>query len=298
MGAIKVLITGSNGLLGQKLVAQCLKNNVVFLATSLGQNRNPDCASSHYASLDITDSKDIQSALSKFKPTHLIHAAAMTNVDACETNPELCYRLNCESVKLLSKYCLDFSIHLQLLSTDFVFDGKTGWYQETDLANPLSIYGKSKFEAEQIISNTIPSNYSIVRTSIVYGSGKGLSKSNLILWAMEALEKNEPMTVVDDQFRAPTWADDLAWACLKICALGKTGVYHICGPESHSIYDIVLKISKTLGISSQNVQRGSTAAINQAAERPPKTGFNLNKAKEELGYCPKTIEETIEILMA
>ena len=293
----RILITGSNGLLGQKLVSQCLKNNIKFIATSLGVNRNTNISKKHYAEMDICDPYQISNTLDLFKPTHVIHTAAITNVDYCELNPDQCQNTNVSASSHIWEACKERNIHFQFLSTDFVFDGKSGNYSEIDTVNPLSIYAQSKVDSENNLIQSLNKNWSIVRTIIVYGQGLNLSRSNVICWAKEALSKNQEMSIVDDQFRAPTWADDLAWACLRICELNKKGIFHISGPETMSIFEIVSRVATHYDLSTGSIKKTSSNALSQPAKRPPITGFNLNKSKKELGYKPKTLEETLELLI-
>ena len=289
-----ILITGSNGLLGQKLVKHLTKNNIPFIATSKGKNRNPDCMDASYSTMDICSVEDIKSVFDLFIPTHVIHTAAMTNVDECEEFPLECEKLNVEATQLLFEAAQKIGAHFQLLSTDFVFDGLKGNYSETDTPNPLSVYARSKVAAENLVTTSRYLNYSIVRTIILYGTASNLSRSNIVCWAKEALSKGQPMTIIDDQFRSPTWADDLAWACIRICDLQKTGIYHIAGPETMSIYDLVLRIAKFYSFSTEFLTKTDSLSLNQKAKRPPKTGFDLQKAQAELSYKPKTLEETLK----
>ena len=293
---MKLLITGSNGLLGQKLVDLCLSKQIDFLATSSGANRYSICPSEHYQTLDITDEQNIQEVLQSYQPTHVIHTAAMTNVDQCELQPEACDLVNRQAVLMLAKFCQKHAIHLQLLSTDFVFDGQDGPYRESDAPNPLSVYARSKVEAEKILQQTQGLSYSIVRTIIVYGQGEQLSRSNIILWAKDALQKGSPLQIVNDQFRAPTWADDLAWACVRICELSQVGIFHIAGPEVLSIYEIVARVAAFYKLPIEQVTQLSSETLQQPAKRPPRTGFILDKAEELLGYHPHTLEQTFALL--
>lgn len=292
---MKILITGANGLLGQKIVRQLMKRNIPFLATSNGTNRNPDCPDSDYKTMDICNAAEVIAVFESYQPTHIIHTAAMTNVDACELNPDACQAVNVEGTQNVSDAARSVGAHFQLLSTDFVFDGEKGNYSEEDAVGPLSVYAQSKVDAEHLLLESTEHNYSIVRTIIVYGTAHHLSRSNLFLWAKEALPKGEQMNVVDDQFRAPTWADDLAWGCIRICELNETGIYHLSGPETYSIFDIVQKVADYYGYDTGSLNRIASATLNQPAKRPPKTGFDLSKAKNKLNYQPKTIEETLNL---
>ena len=293
---MRILITGSNGLLGQKIVDLCLSKGLEFLATSSGANRYSKCPEANYATLDITDEANIKAVLEHYLPTHIIHTAAMTNVDACEEQPEACDLVNRQAVYMLAKASQVIGAHFQLLSTDFVFDGEAGPYKETDQPHPLSVYARSKYEAERLLQEVNGLNYSVVRTIIVYGQGEQLSRSNLILWAKEALQSAKPLNIVDDQFRAPTWAADLAWACVRICELDQTGIFHISGPETLSIYDIVLRVAAYYKLPTEHITRLKSNTLNQAAKRPPRTGFILDKANSILNYEPHTLEETFALL--
>lgn len=292
---MRILITGSNGLLGQKIVKQLLKKNILFLATSSGENRNPDCPKNNYSEMDICNAKEVERVVSLFQPTHVIHTAAMTNVDACELDPTLCHQVNVVGTKNVYQAAKKIKAHFQLISTDFVFDGEKGNYTEEDRVNPLSIYAQSKVDAENILLDDDYKNYSIVRTIIVYGTGNNLSRSNLFLWAKDALPKEQDMNVVDDQFRAPTWADDLAWGCIRICELEEKGIFHLSGPETFSIYEIVTKVAAYYNYPTQCLNKISSSTLNQPAKRPPKTGFDISKARKRLNYSPKSIEETLRL---
>ena len=290
---LRILITGANGLLGQKIVAQLQRKRVEFLATSQGKNRNPDCAETNYLSLDITNLPEIAKCVETFQPTCIINTAAMTNVDECEEKAEACQRINVDAVKNLLTVSEADNIHLIHLSTDFVFDGSNGPYKETDTRNPLSVYAKSKADSEDLLQKSAYKNWAILRTIIVFGQAPNLSRSNIVLWAREALKKGEELKIVNDQFRAPTWADDLAWACIQAAVLNSTGIYHISGPETFSIFEMVQRIADFYELDKTKLVAVSSDTLNQKAKRPPHTGFILDKAKRDLKYDPLTFEEAL-----
>jgi len=294
---MKILITGSNGLLGQKLVKRCIRHNVVFVATSKGENRNTLCPKEHYKELDITDQKAVNALIEEIQPTAIIHTAAITNVDYCEDHPEECKTVNVDATRYLWEAAKSYGAHFELLSTDFVFDGENGPYAETDKVNPLSTYARSKVDAENILLSDSETNWSIARTIIVYGTGEGLSRSNMILWALEALPKGQTMNLVNDQFRAPTWADDLAYGCMEIVLRKQSGIFHLSGPQTLAVSEIVRRIARYLNVSENCINEISSHTLNQAAKRPPKTGFDLTKAATLLDYKPHVLEDTLGLLI-
>lgn len=293
---MKILITGSNGLLGQKLVAYCLKNNIQFVATSKGKNRNEDCPGVNYFELDITSQEEVNNLIIVQKPSHIIHTAAITNVDYCELNPEECELVNVTATKYLIEAANLVNAHFQFISTDFVFDGEKGNYSEEDEVNPLSLYAKSKVDSENLVNSLSKFGSSIIRTIIVYGPGNNLSRSNVIAWAKGALEKGEPINIIDDQFRAPTFAEDLAAGCMGVIENNEEGVFHISGPETMSIFQIVERIAKYFNYDMSIVTKISSETLNQPALRPPRTGFNLKKAYSKIKYEPHTLEETLGLM--
>ena len=297
MGMKKILVTGSNGLLGQKLVHLILDHsNHILLATSKGENRLNSRSDFDYRSLDITDRNGVDSIVSEFEPDVLINSAAMTNVDACESNKENCIALNVEGVKNLVAACENHNTHLIHVSTDFVFDGKAGPYSENDRPNPLSFYGQSKYDSELIVSNSSLSKWSIARTIIIYGIVENMSKSNIVLWAKSALESGSELKIVDDQFRSPTFAEDLAKGCLLIAEKEKNGIYHLSGKESMSILELVYRVADFYGLDKSTISPVKSESLNQAAKRPPVTGFVLDKANKELGYFPLSFNEGLKLL--
>lgn len=293
---MRILITGSNGLLGQKLVHLLLKqNNVNLLATSKGENRISLKDGYSYKNLDITNQQEVEAVVGNFEPNIIINTAAMTNVDACENDKEQCWLLNVTAVEYLLKAAKKNQTHFIHLSTDFVFDGKAGPYAETDQPNPVSYYGKSKLAAEKLVAASTTS-WSIVRTIIVFGVGEKMSRSNIVLWAKDALAKGEPLTIVNDQLRSPTLAEDLAMGCWLITQQKATGIYHISGKDMMSIIDLVYAVADFYGYDKSIVSPISSSVLNQAAKRPPKTGFILDKAINKLGYQPHSFKEGLALI--
>ena len=293
---MKILITGSNGLLGQKLLHKLRQDSSVqLIATSKGKNRVSEKNGYTYFDLDITNNDAVAKLIASEKPQVVINTAAMTNVDLCEAEKDNCDALNVSAVQFLADACEKIDAHLIHISTDFIFDGEDGPYKEEDEPNPLSYYGLSKLKSEHLLQAHAV-KWTILRTIIVFGVGENLSKGNIVLWAKGALEKGEPLNIIDDQFRAPTLAEDLADACILAANKKAFGVFNASGKDIMSIYEIVERIAKHYGNTTENLNKISTATLNQTAGRPPKTGFVLDKSRQVLGYNPHSFEECLAII--
>jgi dTDP-4-dehydrorhamnose reductase len=293
----KVLITGSNGLLGQKLLDLYLTiEDIELIATARGENRYPRKEGYTYTSLDITNENEVQHVIAQHAPDCIINTAAMTNVDSCETDKEGCDKLNVDAVAYLIAAANTLGAHLIHLSTDFIFDGKKGPYKEDDEANPLSYYGHSKLLAENMVREYC-TKWSIARTVLVYGVVNDMSRSNIVLWAKGALEKGQPINVVDDQFRTPTLAEDLAKGCQLIEHKQAEGIYNISGKDQMSILELVQRVANYFDLDASVLRVVSSESLNQPAKRPPLTGFDLTKSRKVLGYEPHSFEQGIGVLM-
>jgi len=293
---MKVLITGSNGLLGQKLV-QLLsqQDQVQLIATAVGENRLPNKVGYTYESMDITDPLAIQTVFDKHQPTHVIHTAAMTNVDQCEEDPAGCEILNIKAVDFLVQACKKHDAFLCHLSTDFIFDGEKGPYDELAKPNPISIYGESKLKAEEIVMQS-GIRWSIARTVLVYGIVADMSRTNIILWVKKSLEDGKEIKVVTDQFRTPTLAEDLAMGCWLIIKQEAEGVFNISGKDFLTPYEMAIKTADFFHLDKSLIQQADSSTFTQKAKRPPRTGFDISKAQNLLGYEPHSFEEGIEVM--
>ena len=290
---IKVVITGSNGLLGQSLLGLLLseKEKYEVIGFSKGENRSGR-NDFLYISIDITDEVLLKEKLVEIQPNFIINTAAMTNVDACENNKIACNTLNVDVVKWLAEVSDKINAHLIHLSTDFIFDGKKGYCKETDEANPLSYYGLSKLKSEEILlkSNI---NYTILRTILVYGRVFDMSRSNIVLWVKEMLENKKEITIVDDQYRMPTYVADLALACKISMDKKAIGIYNISSSQLLSVYEIAQQIAEVFELNKTLIKPISTSTLNQTAPRPAKTGFDLSKTNKELDFYPKSFKEDL-----
>ncbi|MGZ4043442.1 MAG: SDR family oxidoreductase [Bacteroidia bacterium] len=300
---MKILITGSNGLLGQKLVYKLRNNNDInCIATARGDNRLVKTDGYIYETLDITNPENVKTVFAKHLPDVVINTAAMTNVDACETEKEACWSMNVTAVEhqvttleALKQQHAGYNPHFIHLSTDFIFDGTHGPLDENEKPNPLSYYAESKLAAEKIVQ-ACSLDWAIARTVLVYGIVDNMSRSNIVLWVKSNLEQGKKINVVDDQFRTPTLAEDLADGCILIAKKRAKGIYNISGKDFYSILELAHTVADYYGLDKSLINPSKSADIKQPAKRPPITGFIIDKAKKDLGYNPHSFVEGIKIL--
>ena len=296
---MKILLTGSNGLLGQKLAALLLHQpGVAVLATSRGANK---LAGLHpalpFAPLDVTAATQVQALLARERPTHVIHTAAMTNVDECELNQAACWTQNVTAVQHLVAACAAQNIHLTHLSTDFVFSREAGPLAEEAVPAPVNFYGESKLAAERLVQAS-PGPWAIARTVLVYGTAHDYGRTNLVLWVRDALRAGKPINVVDDQWRTPTLAEDLAQGCWLLARQSARGLYHLSSDELLTPYAMAVQVAEYFGLDKGLITRVNASVFAQPARRPARTGFIIAKARRELGYQPRSFAEGIAVVAA
>lgn len=294
---MRILLTGSNGLLGQKLVELLRQQQgVEIIATSRGANKlathYPDL---RFVSLDVTDRTQVQQVLGAEKPTHVIHTAAMTNVDECELNGESCWLQNVTAVEHLVEACEQHQVHLTHVSTDFIFSGEKGPLTEEEAPAPINFYGESKLAAEQAVQAS-KGSWAIVRTVLVYGIVHDYGRTNIVLWVRDSLRAGKQINVVDDQFRTPTLAEDLAQGCWLVAQRSATGIYNISSSELLTPYQMALQVADYFALDKSLITKADGSTFTQPAKRPPRTGFIITKAQRDLGYRPHTFQEGIALL--
>jgi len=287
-----VLITGANGFLGQHLVNLLLQKEYSVIAVAKGSSRLPFEASDNfrYYDIDITNDFLLHSVLEKEKPHTIVHAAAMTQADECQVNQAECEAINVRATAQLLLSAEAYSRHFIYVSTDFVFDGERGDYNEEDAMNPVNWYGFTKMQAESIVETSeLP--FAIVRTCLVYGNTLTGTRNNIVNWVKDNLLAKKQIKVVTDQWRTPTYVEDLAKGILLVIEKQATGIYHISGKEKLTPYHMALQTAAFCRLDSSLIEKVDAASFSQPAKRPPKTGFDISKAVKELGYEPMTFKE-------
>jgi dTDP-4-dehydrorhamnose reductase len=289
---MKILVTGANGLLGQYLVALLLQEGYSVVALSRGISKLQHAVGSRfsYYDVDITLELPVTSILLQEQPDVVVHAAAMTQVDECQLNQSGCETINVQATAQLLVAAETTTRHFIYISTDFVFDGEQGNYKEDDHLNPVSWYGFTKVQAESMVE-TSDMDWAIVRTCLVYGNAPGSGRTNIISWVKQSLEAGKPIKVVNDQWRTPTYAGDLAKGILLIIQQKATGIYHISGKDKMTPYDIAMQTAAYCKLDASLIEKTDAASFTQPARRPPKTGFDITKARTTLGFEPVPFAE-------
>lgn len=294
-GTKRLLITGSNGLLGQKLTTLLSRGtDYELLLTSKHTSSYFDEVERPYRQLDIVNRNDVRRVVDEFQPDIIINTAAITNVDLCETERALAWSVNVTGVENLTLAAKLAGAKIIHLSTDYIFDGKNGPYDEDARPNPLSYYGRTKLASENILKTSgLP--FAIVRTMVLYGVANNV-KPNFVLWLINELEQGKPVRVVDDQYGNPTLADDLAYGILKIITFEREGVYNIAGSEWISRYDFAVKTAKAFGFDRKLLSPTKTVVLKQPAPRPLRSGFITLKAETHLGIKMSNVDQGLMIV--
>lgn len=296
MAKTKVVVTGSNGLLGQKLIKLLVgKSDFEVLALSRGENRLDDKNGYTYYNIDLTDWAELERLLVAIQPEFLVHTAAMTNVDACELNPVECDLMNVEMVAQLVRILKPLDTHLIHLSTDFVFSGLKGsFYNEEDEPDPVNHYGESKLKSEKIVMDSGISS-AILRTVLVFGLVDRNDRSNVVLWVKNSLEQKKDINVVTDQLRMPTYAEDLAEACWLAIVNRSSGIFNVSSSELMSIYDLAIEVAEAFDLDKDLIHPVETDKLNLPARRPLNTGLDLSRSSRVLQLPLHSFKERLQV---
>ena len=286
----KILITGANGLLGQALVRGLAnKKEYAVYATARSEKLVIPEMDIPYFELDIANGEACREVIRHITPDVIINAAAYTHVDGCETEKEKCWLANVKGVENLARFARKNMALLVQLSTDYIFDGTEGPYDEYDIPSPLGYYGRAKLAAENAVRMAgIP--YAIVRTNVIFGTGINV-KNNFFLWLYESLKAGKQIRVVTDQYNNPVLADTLAEGIRLLVDNSKYGVYHLAGKDYLNRYEYACQLADTFGFFRDNIQPILTSDLGQAAPRPMKGGLKIDRAEADFGYSPGSLPE-------
>lgn len=284
---MKILVTGSAGLVGSQVVKDLvLTENSVFAGY---HNSKPENGNLVFFSLDAPYM--ITSSIEKIKPDAIIHLAAMTDVDKCETEKDLAMKINCEATKIIAKEAKKQNAFLIYVSTDYVFDGEKGQKKESDSPSPVDYYGKSKFEGEKAVMNEAVS-WCIARISTPYGIHA--TKSTFPVWVAKNLNSGKEINVIVDQFTSPTYVPNLSKMLIEIMNRKEQGILHVSGATRISRYEFAKLIAEKLDLDQKLLKQGNMDDMNWVAKRPKDSSLDVSNALSMLNEKPQTVEQGLE----
>jgi dTDP-4-dehydrorhamnose reductase len=287
-GMQRLLVTGASGLLGTWTVALA-ESDYQVTPTDIIEPPHPNAVKT-----DITDAEGTRQLFRKLRPELVIHTASETNVDKCETEKERAWKINVEGTRNIAEACRETGAKLVCISTDYVFDGERGLYDEEDSPNPIDFYGLTKLEAEKEVMRRCK-NFAVLRTSVLYGRHPW--KQDFAIWVINKLKQHQEITVVDDHFNTPTLAENLAEMALEVAALDLQGIFHTSGCERISRYDFSRKIAETFKLDSSLIKPIKMNELKAwIAKRPKDSSLNTKKIQEQLKTKPLNINEGLSKL--
>jgi len=292
---MRILVTGANGLLGQKLVELLQHEGSHFVIATARRPLTYPFEKGEFRQLDVTDKSSVELIFRETNPEVVVHTAAMTQVDQCETDRAECWKQNVLAVEHIVNTSEQIGAHLIHVSTDFIFDGSHGPLTENEVPHPVNYYGESKLAGERVVQAS-KGSWSILRTVLVYGVTPDMSRSNIVLWVKKSLETGKKIQVVNDQWRTPTLAEDLAMGCYLAATKKAKGIFNISGEEMMTPFDIAIATANFFNLDKSLIQATDSHQFKQPAVRPLKTGFIITKAKRELAYQPHSFRDGLSLL--
>jgi len=240
---------------------------------------------------DLVYPDSIIKTISEIKPNIIIHSAALTNVDKCEVEKELAYKINVEGTKVVAEMAKKLGSFMVYISTDYVFDGSKGMYREEDETNPINYYGHTKLLGEEYCQD-----FCITRTCVIYGARPASGKVNFVLWLINKLESGESVRIITDQFITPTLNTNLAKMVLEIAEKEIKGTYHLAGATRISRFEFAKEIAKEFELDENLIMPAKMDDINWIARRPKDSSLDTTKATKYLNEKPYELKKALEIL--
>ena len=283
---MKILVTGGSGLLGSA-VSLYFKDYFDVIATYQKHKVAIEGCRSIY--LDITDAKATINLINKIKPNFIIHTAALVGINICDKEPELAYKVNVEGTKNIVDASKKTNLKIIYISTDYVFDGKKGMYNESNKVNPINYYGKTKLEGEKLID--IKNNI-IIRTSI-YGLNIVKVKNNFSSWIIDELSNNKQISVFTDQFNSMMLVNNCAEALKEIVDKDFTGILNIASSERTSKYDFAIKLAEIFDFDKELIKPIKNNEVEGYEKRPSDVSLDVSKAKKKLNSKLLDIKDSL-----
>ena len=288
---LRLLITGGSGLLGSKVAEKAILDGYKVYS---GFNQHKTRAGIP-VKLDICEKEATNRVFTEIKPEIVVHSAAITNVDKCEEEKELAWKVNLEGAKRIAELSREHGAFLIYVSTDYVFSGKEGMYRETDETKPINHYGATKLEGEKTVA-ALTAEWCIARPSVIYGSVPAAGKINFVLWVLDKLRAGEQIKIITDQYISPTFNTNLAEMIIEVARRRLTGIYHLSGATPINRYNFARLIAETFELDKSLIKPAKSEEMKWNAERPKNTSLNVEKASRTLSKKPLEIKDALNRL--
>lgn len=289
---IKILLTGSNGFLGQH-IAKIAKSDETVHLTGWSRSKAIHDYCDDFEQINLGLAQITSNIISDFDV--VIHTAAISHVDYCEENRDEAFLLNTETTRQLASACNESHTHLVHISTDFVFPGENKIVNETDNTNPVNYYGRTKEMAELFVKDILPTS-TIIRPVLIFGNTLSGTRSNLVLWAKKSLEEKKAIQVTDDHFRTATYVEDLAELCLNAAQNPHPGIFHAAGNNYMSVYEMTMEVAAHFNLNKNLISPVNASQLNASGNRPPCTHFHSHKAQAIFGFKSRNFSEALKLM--
>lgn len=284
----KILITGASGLLGTKVMKLAVNSYEVI------PTHNTRSLFENSIKMNITSLDEVFRVIVEAKPDVTLHTAAETGVDKCEVYKKDAWMVNVEGTKNVIEACNKINAKLIYVSTDYIFDGEKGFYVEEDEPNPVNYYGLTKLKGEEFVRKCCK-DYAIARASVLYGWHHW--KVNFATWVIAKLRYDKQITVVDDHYNSPTFADNFAEILLEMVKKDLRGVYHVAGSERISRYEFALKIAETFSLDVNLVKPIKMSELMVwVAKRPKDSSLCIDTIRKRLKTRLLNVQEGLNFM--
>lgn len=287
---LRLLVTGASGLLGYKMTQLALEKRY----DSYSAYKEHTVAIGSPVKLDLTNREEVLKIISELKPDAIAHTAAYTDVDGCEINRDLAWKVNAEATRNIAVASADTDTHLIYVSTDYIFDGEKGLYTEEDSPNPISHYGYSKLKGEQFVKEQA-GKWCIARTSVIYGWGSK-RKENFATWLINRLRRAEEVKILSDQYVSPTLNTNLAEMLIEIAERKITGTLNTAGATRVSRYEFALRLAEKFNLNKDLIKPVEMDAMSWKAKRPRDSSLNISKALTLLNQKPLELDQSLKMM--
>lgn len=286
---MRILVTGANGLVGSRLCRQLLSAGHEVTGLSRGPRRGE--GAHRYVSCDLTVESEVAAAVESAQPEAIVHTASMTEVDACEKAPEVAYAANVSAAAFVAQAARRSRAHLVHVSTDYVFDGDHGPYDEEALPNPRGVYAVTKRMGEQAAQIFAP-DCAVARTAVVYG-WPAAGRPNFGAWLVGAFSQKQPVRLFEDQFVSPSLADSVAEMLAELAVRKLGGIWNTCGAEVVDRVSFGRALCEVFGFDPQLITPTRLSDMKLASPRPLRSGLNVNKVAQALKSRPLSLSESL-----